>query len=106
VSVKTAEISTVETSAAKTFSGKTTGIRVSPNSYFIALFLTTFVSGLLVYLEKDLAGIIIFCAGWMVFPFFARTDRPTFHGKRIAHAKFLPKLRAKLNNSKYCLKNL
>jgi hypothetical protein len=76
VSVKTAEISTVETSAAKTFSGKITGIQVSPNSYFTALFLTTFVSGLLVYLEKDLAGIIIFCAGWMVFPFLRGQTAP------------------------------
>ena len=53
---KTAEISTDEKSAVKTDSDKIISIRVSPNSYFTALFLTTFFSGFLFYLELDFCG--------------------------------------------------
>ena len=48
--MKTAEVSELNTAA---LSDQITAIRVSPNSYFIALFLITFITGFLVYLEKD-----------------------------------------------------
>ncbi len=105
MSVKTAEVSSIETSSATTtFSDKPFGIRVSPNSYFIALFLATFAAGLLIYLEKDLAGTIIFAASWTISPLLAWTDRIDFDGKKIARKGILPKLWARLNHSKYRLK--
>jgi len=105
VSVKTAEVSAIETpSATTTFSDKSVGIRVSPNSYLIALFLATFAAGLLVYLEKDLAGAIVFATSWTIFPFLAWTDRIDFDGKKMARSGFLPKLWTRLNHSKYRLK--
>ncbi len=91
-------------SAITTFSSKPISIRVLPNSYFIALFLTTFFSGFLIYLEQDLAGMLLFGASWLIFPFLAWTDRITFDGKRLTRTGFLPRFWASLNNSKYRLK--
>ena len=59
VPAKTAEISAKEI-AVKTSSDHRASVRVSPNGYFAALFLATFFSGLLVYLEKDWAAIALF----------------------------------------------
>ena len=91
-------------SAAATFSDKPISIRVMPNSYFIALFLMTFFSGFLIYLEQDLAGILFFGAGWLTFPFLAWTDRITFDGRRLTRTGILPRFWASVNNSKYRLK--
>ena len=99
---KTTEISAEPTAA--TFSDKIISIRVSPNSYFTVLFLITFVSGFLLYLEKDYIGIVIFAFGWLIFPFLAWTDRIAFDGKRLTRTGFLPRLWASINNSKYRLK--
>jgi len=97
-------VSAKEISAAATFSDKPISIRVMVNSYFIALFLTTFFSGFLIYLEQDLAGILLFGASWLIFPFLAWTDRITFDGKRLTRTGFLPRFWASVNNSKYRLK--
>ncbi len=80
---KTAGISTEKTSAAATFSDQIISIRVSPNSYFIALFLITFLAGFLVYLENDYFALALLIAGWLTFPILAWTDRIVFDGKRI-----------------------
>ncbi len=101
-SAKTADISAADTSAAS--ANKTVGIRVPPNSYFIALFLITFFSGFLIYLEQDLAGVMIFALSWLVFPVLAWTDRITFDGKRLMRTGILPRWWASLDNSKYRLK--
>ncbi|CAN5452035.1 hypothetical protein BH18ACI1_BH18ACI1_02370 [soil metagenome] len=101
-SAKTADISTTGASAAST--NKTVGIRVSPNSYFIVLFLMTFFSGFLIYLEQDSAGILIFALSWSVLPILAWTDRITFDGKRLTRTGILPRRWASLNNSKSRLK--
>ncbi|MBA3633926.1 MAG: tetratricopeptide repeat protein [Acidobacteria bacterium] len=101
-SAKTADISAADTSAAS--ANKTVGIRVPPNSYFIALFLITFFSGFLIYLEQDLAGVMIFALSWLVFPVLAWTDRITFDGKRLTRTGILPRWWASLDNSKYRLK--
>ena len=62
--MKTAEVSELNTVA---LSDQITAIRVSPNSYFIALFLTTFITGFLVYLEKDYVALALFAASWIIF---------------------------------------
>ncbi len=101
--VKSAEVSRTETSAAAKYSEKEISIRVAPNSYFIALFTATFISGLLIYLEKDLAGILLFVLSWLVFSILAWTDRITFNGKKIIRTGLLPRFWAFLNNSRYKL---
>jgi len=90
--------------AASAISDKFISIRVSPNSYFIALFLTTFLSGFLVYLERDLFALTLFAASWLAFPILAWTDRITFDGRRLARTGFLSRFWAWMNSTKYRLK--
>ena len=97
-------VTTKDISVAATFSDKTVSIRISPNSYFIVLFLTTFFSGFLIYLEQDVAGILLFGLSWLIFPFLAWNDRITFDGKRLTRTGFLPRFWASVNNAKYRLK--
>ena len=97
-------VTTKDISVATTFSDKTVSIRISPNSYFIVLFLTTFFSGFLIYLEQDVAGILLFGLSWLIFPFLAWNDRITFDGKRLTRTGFLPRFWASVNNAKYRLK--
>lgn len=102
-SAQTAKISARE-NARSTFSDKTIAIRVSPNGYFAALFLTTFLSGFLIYLEKDIAGFLVFGSGWLIFPVLAWTDRVAFDGKRLTRTGILPRFQSLLGYSKYRLK--
>ncbi len=97
--VKSAGVSKAKTSAATKYSEKNVSIRVAPNSYFIVLFTTTFFSGLLIYLEKDSAGILLFVLSWLVFSILAWTDRITFNGKKLIRTGILPRFWASLNNS-------
>ena len=90
--------------AADDLNEKPIGIRVSPNDYFTALFLATFFTGFLVYIEQDLAAVLLFVFSWLIFPFLAYTDRIIFDGKRLTRTGFLPKFWANLNNSRYRLK--
>lgn len=99
---ETVEISSTETAA--TFSDQNTSIRVSPNGYFVAVFLTTFLAGFLIYLEKDFFALGLFAAGWLVFPVLAWTDRIVFDGKRLTRTGFLSRLWAWMNSTKYRLK--
>lgn len=101
--VKSADVSRTETSAAAKYSEKEISIRVAPNSYFITLFTATFFSGLLIYLEKDLAGILLFVLSWLIFSILAWTDRITFNGKKLIRTGLLPRFWASLNNSRYKL---
>ena len=101
---KTAELSPGKTSAAATFSDQNISIRVSPNSYFIAVFLTTFLSAFLIYLEQDFFALTLFAASWLVFPILAWTDRIVFDGKRLTRTGFLSRFWAWLNSTKYRLK--
>lgn len=102
--VNTAEVSDAKPSAKTIFSDKPLGVRVSPNNYFFALFLLTFFSGLLVYLEKETTGTIVFGFAWIIVPVLFLTDRVTFDGRRLTRTGVLPRLWAKLNKSKYRLK--
>ncbi len=99
---KTGEISSTKTAA--TFSHQIISIRVSPNSYFAATFLTTFVSAFLIYLEMDFFALTLFAAGWIIFPVLAWTDRIVFDGKRLTRTGFLSRFWAWLNSTKYRLK--
>ncbi len=83
-------------------------IRVSPNSYLIALCLLTFLTGWLVYLEKDSAAFTLFAVSWTIFPILAWSDRIVFDGKRLTRTGLLPNFWARFNHAKYrlsgCLK--
>ncbi len=104
MSAKTVEAPSSKISAKTINSDKIIDIRVSPNGYLAALFLASFASGLLVYLEKDLTGMLIFGAGWIIIPLFAWSDRITFDGRRLVRTGFLPQIWTKLGGSKYRLK--
>ena len=98
------EVSRLQTSAALKYSEHPISIRVSPNSYFIALFLTTFFSAFFIYLERDLLGILLFVLSWLAGIYLAWSDCITFDGKKLTRTGHLPKLWALLNNTKYRLK--
>lgn len=100
---KSATVSAKETSPA-ILSGGTASIRVSPNSYFIALFLSTFFTGFLVYLEIDWAAAVLFGLTWLLLPLLLFTDRIVFDGKRLSRTGVIPNLWAYFNNSRTRLK--
>lgn len=101
---KTAENSLEENPVASVASGETISIRVSPNNYFVALFLTTFLSGWLIYLERDSLALALFAGSWLICPLLAWTDRIAFDGRRIWRTGILSRARARLNSTKYRLK--
>jgi tetratricopeptide (TPR) repeat protein len=102
ITAKTADVPTGKT--ASTFSEEFISIRVSPNSYFIALFLTTFLSGFLIYLEQDFFALWLLAASWLTLPLLAYTDRIIFDGRRLARTGFLSRFWAWMNSTKYRLK--
>jgi len=102
--VKTVNSAALESSAAAANLHKTTSIRVSPNSYFVALLLSAFFSALLFYLESDTAGLTVFAASWTLLPILFWTDRIVFDGKRLTRTGFLPCLWAWSNDFRYRLK--
>ena len=83
---------------------KVVSIRVSPHSYFTALLLSSFISAFLFYIEKDLAGVIVFAASWILIPFFALNDKITFDGRRLVRTGTVPTVWAWLNASRRRLK--
>ncbi|MCD9185284.1 MAG: hypothetical protein LUM44_02540 [Pyrinomonadaceae bacterium] len=105
---KTAPAKIAETavsgSAVKTLTKSTTSIRVSPNSYFIALFLAAFFSGFFIYLELDWLALSLMTVGLVFLPIFYWTDRIAFDGKRIARTGILPNVWSFLNASRMSLK--
>lgn len=88
----------------KAASDQLVSIRVSPNGYFTVLFVVTFITGLLVYLEKDYAALALFAAGWTIFPVLAWHDRIVFDGKRLTRTGLLPNLWARFHQTKYRLR--
>lgn len=101
---KPAEISARKKSIIAELTDKSIKIRVSPNSYFIALFLATFFTGLFVYLEYDLIAMVLFVSNWTLIPMLLWTDKISFDGKRLNRTGLLPKAWAWFNNSKNRLK--
>ncbi len=75
-------------------------IRVSPNSYFIALVLGTFFAAFLFYLEIDTAGLTLFFLSWISIPFFAFNDRIVFDGKRLSRSGVVPLVWSWFNGSR------
>ena len=103
VSGKIAETA-VSKSDSKTLVKSTISIRVSPNSYVIALFLAAFFSGFFLYLEYDWAAFTLMSLGFVFLPIFYWTDRISFDGKRISRTGILPNLWSFLNASRLSLK--
>lgn len=97
---KGTEISAQEKSIVAELRERSIQIRVSPNSYFIALFLATFFVGLLIYLEFDRYAILLTVFSWTVIPVFIWTDRIIFDGKQLVRIGLIPRLWGWLNNSK------
>ena len=79
-------------------------IRVSPHSYFTALFIGTFLSALFFYLELDIAGFAAFGIAWIALPFLALRDRITFDGRSLQRIGSLPRLWSWFNGSRRRLK--
>ena len=100
--IKLADVSKHEASAAEDYS-KSISIRVAPNNYFIALFISTFFSGFIIYMERDLAGILFFVLSWIIFCALAWTDRIRFDGKRLIRTGLLPRFWSSINSKRYKL---
>ncbi|MGQ0540399.1 MAG: tetratricopeptide repeat protein, partial [Blastocatellia bacterium] len=67
-------------------------IRVSPGGYFTALFVASFFSSFLLYLEWNTAGFALLGGSLLILPFLAITDRIYFDGRRLRRTGLLPKL--------------
>lgn len=85
-------------------SGRLPSVRVSPHTYLKALFLATFISGFLLYLELDTFGLGLLAASWLVIPALALADRIRFDGKRLTRIGPMPKLWSWFNRSRRRLK--
>jgi tetratricopeptide (TPR) repeat protein len=79
-------------------------VRVSPGSYFAALFVITFFSGLLIYLDYLLLGTWIFCGSWLILPLLAWSDRIVFNGKSVYRTGVIPTVWAWINRHSRRLK--
>ena len=86
------------------FNDKTVSIRVSPNSYIIALLLGTFFAAFFIYLEKDFWAILLLSLCATLLPALALTDRLVFDGRRLRRTGILPNAWAYLNGFRYRLK--
>lgn len=95
--LKTRGVSAGKTSIKTVASGKTNSIRVSPNSYFVAVFLTTFLAAFFVYLQMDFAGILAIVISWLVIPSLLLTDKIIFDGEVLTRTGIVPSLWAWIN---------
>lgn len=102
--VKISEVSVRDTSVATGFSNKSASIRVSPNSYFIALFLSVFFTAFFVYLEQDTVSVILFAFSLFVLPLLAWTDRIVLDGESLTRTGLIPRLWNRLNGESQFLK--
>ncbi len=75
-------------------------IRVSPHNYFATLFVGSFLSALLFYLQLDAAAIVLFVLSWIVVPFLALNDRVAFDGKRLYRTGLLSRFAAWFSSSR------
>ncbi len=85
-------ISTAEASLTSKFPPNLVNIRVSPNSYFVAFFLSSFVTGFLMYVEKELLAVVLFAVSWLTIPFLGWKDRIVCDGKSVFRTGFIPNL--------------
>jgi tetratricopeptide (TPR) repeat protein len=101
--LKTREVSAGQTSVKTSVSGKTSSIRVSPNSYFVAVFLTTFLAAFFIYLHLDFAGVFAIVLSWLIIPALLLTDKIVFDGEKLARTGLVPSLWAWINRQPYKL---
>ena len=97
---KSAEITARKKSVVAKLTDRSIRVRVSPNSYFTALFLATFFTALLVYLEYDQSALVLSISSWILLPFFIWTDRISFDGTELVRTGFIPRLWNRINGSK------
>lgn len=79
-------------------------LRVSPHNYFAAIFIGSFVTAFLLYLELDKTALAVFAVSWIGFPFLAFRDRLSFDGKRLRREGDLAKLWAWLTMARKSLR--
>jgi tetratricopeptide (TPR) repeat protein len=102
--IKTREVSAGTASVKSSVSGTTNGIRVSPNSYFVGVFLATFLAAFFVYLQMDFAAVFAVALGWLVIPFLLLTDKIIFDGEVLTRTGLIPGLWAWINRQPNKLK--
>ncbi len=95
--LKAREVSAGKTSVKTVVSGKTASIRVSPNSYFVAVFLATFLAAFFIYLQQDFAGFLAVVTGWLVIPSLLLTDKIIFDGENLSRTGLIPSFWAWIN---------
>lgn len=98
---ETTKITSQDKSIIAELSESSVKVRVSPNSYFIAVFLLTFFTGFLIYLELDLYAAILAFVSWILIPFTLWTDYISFDGKKLVRTGIIPRIWSVLNNSEY-----
>jgi Cytochrome c biogenesis factor len=101
---KTRSAQAEKTAVLELSSGKIYSIRVSPNSYFSAIFLSFFLTALFVYLRFDLAAGFVFAVGALVIPLLMFTDRIVFDGDTLSRTGLIPNLWARLDRQPLKLK--
>lgn len=79
-------------------------VRVSPGSYFAALFVLTFISAFLIYIERDVAGTVLLVFGFIVLVLLAFRDRIAFDGRRLHRTGLMPRSWARMNGMRDRLK--
>jgi tetratricopeptide (TPR) repeat protein len=75
-------------------------VRTMPGGYLAALFVASFLSALVIYLDHPAYALSIAFASWTVVPFLWLTDRIVFDGRRIARTGLLPRLWAKATGTR------
>ena len=79
-------------------------IRVSPGSYFTALFILTFISSFILYLAYDIAGTVLLVFGSVLLACLAYMDRIVFDGRRLCRTGLIPRTWARMNGMRDRLK--
>jgi len=92
------------TAPAGDLSFRAVSVRVSPNSYLIAMLVASFFSAFVFYLEIDWLGFTLFAVAWLVLPVLALTDHIVFDGRRVTRAGLVPRIWAWLNTGRRSLK--
>lgn len=102
--VKTPEVQLQESVQELTSALSAGSIRVSPNSYFAAIFLLTFFTGFLVYLKQDAVALIVLAAAWAGLPLLAWMDRIVFDGEKLYRTGIIPRIWNNVNRKSERLK--
>lgn len=95
--IKVGEVSVRETSLASDYSKNSASIRVSPNNYIIAIFLSVFFTAFFIYLEQDLISAFLFALGFVILPLLLWSDRIFFDGKSLTRTGLIPRVWNRIN---------